>query len=82
MITFLEKALINKLEEVAYENERLSKQNNQFIKVIQYAQGLCEEIIENQTKGKQTQGQCVYFKDISVTGILADINKALEDNNA
>lgn len=81
MITSLEKALITKLEELAYENEQLAKQNSHLTKVVEYAQGLCEEIITRTPKNTDAPDQCVYFNDISVSGILKDINKALEVNN-
>lgn len=81
MMTSLEKALITKLEELAYENEQLAKQNGRLTKVVEYAQGLCEEIITRTQKNTDAPDQCVYFNDISVSGILKDINKALEVNN-
>lgn len=81
MMTSLEKALITKLEELAYENEQLAKQNSRLTKVVEYAQGLCEQIVASKDSKTDAPGQCVYFNDISVTGILKDINKALEVNN-
>jgi len=81
MMTSLEKALIRKLEELTYENEQLCKQNSQLAKVVEYAQGLCEQIILSQTNGKETPGQNVYFNDINITGILADITKTLRGGN-
>lgn len=81
MMTSLEKALITKLEELAYENEQLSRQNGHLRNVVEYAQGLCEEMIASKAKKTDAPDQCVYFNDISVTGILKDINKALGAND-
>lgn len=81
MMTSLEKALITKLEELAYENEQFAKQNSHLTKVVEYAQGLCEQIVASKASKTDAPGQCVYFNDISVSGILKDINKALEVNN-
>ena len=38
-------------------------------------------MIASKAKKTDAPDQCVYFNDISVTGILKDINKALEAND-